>query len=374
MNHKLGLLCAFMLLSQLAVLVVQHRHLAALVDDDEDALSAVFIRPRAHTQQARIRNAIHKQPIRQRGRSKVLQRQRPTATHHGLSTAEYQDTNQRLLVHLHIGKNGGTSVDRIGRSLAWQTNRLYIPRGHVHFDWSYIDKLPQDKVDVITMLRRNPVSRAVSQFYYAKTLKWTQSRPTGRMNLNQYLNDSHEMMQTRTFWADGQAATWWLTGTHIEPWVNIDPSEVEERERMYATNATAMCHLAADRLDRTFWFGIIEDLARSMELLQHALGLPTTPSLPVVNGNSYPKPTQEEQEALASLMPRDLWVYEYGKRLFEARYKAVKTGVFVPPVRPPIPETWSCTSTQARLDCAEGPFKGLHEINTPSKRVQVKQK
>lgn len=370
-KRTLCLLCGVMLLSQLGVLVIQHRHLCA-ISVEEDSTPPGFMH-QTSAQRESFHSTRHNH-YRQ-GQSKVRRRQRPTS---GSTAASYQaDTgDKRLLVHLHIGKNGGTSVDRIGPSLAHQTNRLYIPQGHMHFDWSFIDKLPQDKaIDVITMLR-NPISRAASQFYYAKTLKWTRRRPIGHMNLEEYLNDTNEMMQTRTIWVDGQAATWWLTGTHIEKWVNVDPSEVEERERIYATNATAMCHLAADRLDQTMWFGILEDLPRSMELLQHALGLTEIPSLPKANANqiSHEKPTQDEQEALASLMPRDLWVYEYGKRLFEARYQATKTGKFVQPTRPPIPDTWTCTSTRSRLNCNEGPFKGSHERQVPLDRFQVRQK
>jgi hypothetical protein len=148
--------------------------------------------------------------------------------------------------------------------------------------------------------------------------------------------------------------------------VGVNPQEQDDRERL-AANATAMCLLAADRLDETLWFGIIEHLPRSMELLQHALGLSSVPRFPQSNAaKSYPKPTEWEREALASLMPQDSWLYEYGKRLFEARYQAMKTGTFIQPERPPIPDTWSCKSNRFRLDCVEGPLKGSIEIsNSP---------
>ena len=271
----------------------------------------------------------------------------------------YQNTTQRLVVHLHIGKNGGTSMDRIGPFLARQVKYRYV--GRAHFDWSFIDTLPQNKTNVITMLR-HPVKRAVSHFYFSKTLKWTRNGNIRNMTLEEYLNDPSEMIKSRTLWADGQAATWWLTGTHAEPWVNVNRSEVREREQMHK-NAMAMCLLAADRLDQTLWFGILEDLPRSMELLQHTLGLPTTPSFPKANAMRQvtPELTEWEQKALSSLMPQDLWIYEYGQRLFEARYHGLKTGEFVPPERPPIPVHLTCTSTNSRLDCTEGPLKGSFE-------------
>ena len=99
--------------------------------------------------------------------------------------------------------------------------------GHVHFDWSYINNLPQDKIDVITMLR-HPVKLAVSQFYYAKTLKWTAGTELQSMELGEYLQNPSEMIKLHTLWADGQAATWWLTGMHIESWVNVDQNTVKE--------------------------------------------------------------------------------------------------------------------------------------------------
>ena len=34
-----------------------------------------------------------------------------------------------------------------------------------------------------------------------------------------------------------------------------------------------MLHLAAERIDKIFWFGILEDLDRSLELLSYQLGL-----------------------------------------------------------------------------------------------------
>jgi hypothetical protein len=276
----------------------------------------------------------------------------------------WENSDQRLLVHLHISKAGGTSLDTIGPSLASDSDRLFI--GRIHFDWSYIDKLPSDRTDVITILR-DPVSRAVSHFYFSHHLSWTADRKIRTMKLGEYLQDKQELMQTRDLWYDGQTAISWLTGTHLSRWVSVSPytfyRDVEGRERL-ASNGTAMCLLAADRLDETLWFGIIEDLPRSMELLQHALGLSSVPEFPKSNwaSDKYPEPTEWERQALASLMPQDLWLYEYGKRLFEARYQAMKTGTFIQPERPPIPHTWSCKSKRSRLDCVEGPLKGSVEI------------
>ena len=358
MNRTICLFSLAMLLSQLGILVVHHRHLETIIGNENN---------KENQQQ----NALIGNQNRNKNRRQTYHN--TTNTSLGLSADRYQHSKRRLLVHLHIGKTGCSSLELITPRLARQTNRTLVPPAHVHFDWSYIDKLPQDKMDVITLLR-HPVSRAISQFYYAKTLKWTRNKPIGRMKLGEYLQSKEELLKTRTIWVDGQAATWWLTGTHVETWVHVDPSQVTEREQIYAENATAMLHLAADRLDETLWFGILEDLPRSMELLQHALGLDYTPTLPTANKNAHPSPTESEKNALASLMPRDLWVYQYGKRLFEARYTAMKTGeAFVKPERPSIPETWSCISTRTKLECNTGPFQGTYEKESPHERLKVEQ-
>lgn len=131
---------------------------------------------------------------------------------HGLSAARRQGAKQRLLTRpLHAGKAGGPSVETTAPSLAQKANRALVSPAHAHFDWPHIDKSPQDEIDVIALLRR-PASRAASQPRCAKALKWTRSKPAGKMSLGEHLNDTNEMMKTRSTWVGGQAATWWSTG------------------------------------------------------------------------------------------------------------------------------------------------------------------
>jgi len=270
---------------------------------------------------------------------------------------------RRLLVHLHIGKNGGTSLDGLLRKLAKQTHYQY--KGFRHFDWSEIDAMmnTHNTLNVVTMLR-NPVDRAISHYYSAKI--WMKNQHFKTSTLQEYLNDTNLMLSTRSIWMDGQAGVSWLTGTHTEEWVvgALNKTEVTRRENLYKNHTTEMCHLAANRLDQTLWFGLLNDLPRSMELLQHVLGLNETPYLPRGNKNPLPKPDiqENERQALASLMPMDVWLYNYGKLLLDARYQAMLTGVFVPPKRPPLPSTWSCTSTSNTLDCIDGPLKGSYRL------------
>jgi hypothetical protein len=277
----------------------------------------------------------------------------------------------RLLVHLHIGKNGGTSLDGLGRQLARETGRRFI--GYRHFDWSYIDSLLETNshtVDVITMLR-HPVQRTTSHFLSAQ-LWMPQLRQHQNLTLTDYLHDTNLLLQTRSIWFDGQAGINWLAASHTEDWVvgnKLNASEVARRQDLYEHHAREMCLLAADRLDQTLWFGMLEDLPKSMKLLQHSLGLDYTPIL--TKGNQNPKHQQQhnvlsewERQALSSLVPMDIWLYDYGQRLMDARFAAIPTGVFVPPERPPFPKMWSCASTSRSFKCVKGPLKGSYRLKS----------
>ena len=229
-----------------------------------------------------------------------------------------------------------------------------------------IRPLDASQVDVITMLR-HPVERATSHFLSAQIWMPQLRQEHKNLTLGDYLRDTNLLLGTRTIWVDGQAGVLWLTGTHTEDWVvpHLNASELSRRQELYTNHTTKLCLLAADRLDQTLWFGILEDLNKSMAVLQHALGLDETPVLP--RGNLNPKHAAQprvlsawERQAMASLVPMDLWLYEYGKRLLDARFAAIQTGLFVPPQRPPMPKVWSCVSTTKSLDCVKGPLQGSH--------------
>jgi hypothetical protein len=298
-----------------------------------------------------------------------------------LSPPSPPDTYNRTMMFLHIGKNGGTSFDPVGSKVASESQYNYY--GNRHFDWNEIEYKGQVGKDVeVVLFLRHPVSRAFSHFNFYKKQSFTKGMKIRSQNLKSYLfdGDKQNLLDTRDIWQDGQAAVSWLTGTHIANWVGCPKDQVDARERR-ALNATAMCYLAAERLQQVKWFGILEDLGRSMELLQHEFNLTDIPkmghsngahasgranlkAMPIMphnnkthnKGNS--KATAEEAEALESLMPQDLWLYEYGKRLFEARWEEYKTGVYKPPEHPPIPDSFSCVSTRFELNCTLGPFAG----------------
>jgi hypothetical protein len=287
--------------------------------------------------------------------------------------------------------NNTTQIKQVLPHSPLTNDTFYL--GNLHFDWSLIQGSPQkfqQKAELVTMLR-HPVSRAVSHFYFAEQLahahrvkeakknnqkpppppSYTMSSPLSDfLFLNQQRNTTNPWFDNRDFWQDGQAAVSWLTGTHIANWVQVPAEQVPLREELTAPQYTPyMLHLAADRLEQTLWFGVLEDLPRSTELLEHALGRSLTRRLefPVANKGKiqHPPVSFQERQALESLLPQDLWLYQYALNLFEARWTAYQnnsTDVVLPP-RPPVPETLPCWSSRFLLNCTTGPLKGYYVYN-----------
>lgn len=178
------------------------------------------------------------------------------------------------LVFLHIGKAGGTSFDGMMNSVLKKMLKKPLYAGSKHFDWSYIDeKYPTD--DVLTIFR-DPSSRAVSHFHFMQSLGWTKGMKIRDQTISEFLQDPASMMANRGAWQDGQAAVSWLTGTHVgTSWVGkgkqaqIDKNEME----VESLQLDHILNLAADRMENMFWFAILEDMDRSLELLQHQLNI-----------------------------------------------------------------------------------------------------
>ena len=295
--------------------------------------------------------------------------------HHHPPPRKMSDTINPIYF-LHVGKAGGTSIDDLVLSILQCERKMYI--GDLHYDWSYIQQreLPRiqsvglrrhqhqhqhqfydensdnvddddisNDVDVITFLR-HPVSRAISQFHFSKKLKWAKKANATFLHqtFDEYINDPNkEWFQPI---ADGESGTDFLAGifpTEKGHWVASDRKET--RRKVYLRqNKTAACLLAAQRLEATTWFGLLEDIDRSMLLLQFTLGLPTTPVLPKSNtGDSspghhppQPPPSRETLRKVEKYLPKDLWLYEYATRLFEARwnYFMGNNCTYVPPELP----------------------------------------
>ena len=221
-------------------------------------------------------------------------------------------------VFLHIGKNGGSSFDVTMGPIVRGLGGRYV--GHRHFDWSYIETLKHPDVAV---LLREPVARMVSHFYFTKL-----KRDPLRINasLSEYIRDPQKMLEARDIWQDGQAAAMWLTGTHVNKWVHIKPYQIPERETRFLDH-TNICLKAVSRLKDTLWFGFLDDQERSFDMLQWQLGYDKKIRLAHRNKTPHADITAEDKAILESLMPIDLWLYEYAKILFDARWEQYKTGV-----------------------------------------------
>ena len=264
--------------------------------------------------------------------------------------------NKQPLVFLHIGKSGGTSFNDVMRRVAKDLDREYIGTkcGTCHFDWSYIDKRFGLDADVLTIFR-HPVDRAISHFNYAKRLAWTEGMKIRGQTMEEYLNDLDSMLETRTVWMDGQAGVMWLSGLHVDKWVQIPPSDIKEREKRFR-EIKPIAKLVIERMLNTTWFGVLEDLDRSMEMLSKTLGRRV--QMVKANVNEHKSENNVVRKKLAELMPFDLWMYDYAVQVFEARWKHYLGNKDVKvPVPPHLPEM-KCTSTMTTIICENAELMG----------------
>ena len=122
-----------------------------------------------------------------------------------------------------------------------------------------------------------------------------------------------------------QAGIAWLAGVHPEMWVSLNETREENRRRRaLLSNWTLILNTAIDNLHKCLWFGIVEDMDRSMELFRYQSGIDVHLKKYNVNKKGYPKPTNEEVEKLKMLMPMDMYLYEYAKQLHKYRYQMFK--------------------------------------------------
>jgi len=239
--------------------------------------------------------------------------------------------------------------------------------GYKHFDWAYIENKYKSGIDQVVTLMREPVDRAISHFYFhvTKTSGVKDEIRKYKDNLNGYLNNYQLMLETRDLWQDGQASVSWLTGTHIAGWVQCPRNEVPSREKR-ALDIKDMLLTAAVNLRKTFWFGDLKDLDRSLELLSMQINGPEQTANKITlnqankvshdNHKSDSKLDQTIRDKLYRLMPQDNWLYEYSLLLFEARWKFYKEGgKYLEPKLPKfdLEKFYSqCVSTRFVLKCS----------------------
>ena len=131
---------------------------------------------------------------------------------------------EEILTFMHIGKAGGTSFRRglikathdqncsvrlsppVVQKLSWTaTCPGVMPCPCIqHFDWTYMNNMETQGQQVAPLVMiRDPISRAVSHFYFAKRLQWTKGLRFRNQTLSEYLDDPDSMLNTRDVWQDG---------------------------------------------------------------------------------------------------------------------------------------------------------------------------
>ena len=296
------------------------------------------------------------------------------------------NTKQDTMVFLHIGKAGGTSFDETMLKISKQIGLKYIG-AHTHFDWNRIESLEKttNSVKPVTMLR-NPVDRTISHYLYhsdctvcdPKTYKVWKDEFENHTDIEEYFTNYEIMMKTRSFWADGQGAVWWLSGRHTDRWVVGDLTEKQKSEideELVLQPYKVMIKAAENLRKNVVWFGILEEQEKSFEMLAYQLGLETI-SLTWANSNTGKKHqkkivSDKTRQIIENLIPQDMWLYEYAKLLFEARYNLFKSGVWVEPELPAFPQL-NCQTSRYILRCMNPSI--YHQLETGDKEFDEKQR
>ena len=104
--------------------------------------------------------------------------------------------------------------------------------------------------------------------------------------------------------------------------MNLSKREKKRRQNLLS-NWTLVLNKAINNLHKCLWFGIMENLDRSLEMFRYQSGLDIQQEKRNVN-KGYPKPTVDEVEKLKKLMPMDMYLYEYAKQLHDYRYQMFK--------------------------------------------------
>ena len=120
---------------------------------------------------------------------------------------------------------------------------------------------------------------------------------------------------------------------------------------------------AIDNLHKCMWFGLVEDLEKSYEMLRYQTRLNVTIQHTNVNKESYKKPTELEIQKLKVLLPMDMYIYEYAKQLHEYRYRLFKEQQ---QQKQRQQQQWKRGPISVRLPCVLGGckyYEGLHNCS-----------
>ena len=122
-----------------------------------------------------------------------------------------------------------------------------------------------------------------------------------------------------------QAIAGWLAGIHLGPHVSgkLDNAEMNRRKAL-ESNWTFLLNTAIGNLHKCLWFGIFEDMDKSLEMFRYQTGL----QLNMMHFNKGHSPTlkltTEQIHFLKQLIPIDMYLYEYARQLHEHKWKMFK--------------------------------------------------
>jgi len=229
------------------------------------------------------------------------------------------------LAFVHIGKAGGTSFD----SWMGKNSRANAIGGGIHADMSYIDAHVKGDPHILGFLRE-PAARSASNILYWNTLGYTKKWKGRNMSLSQILNDTETLNMYSGAYQDGWGGVLWLAGLCPNGWyvsTSPDGKNATEHKRRFDTvhsNPELAVKVAKEQLERFAWFGLIEQQAESMDMLEWQMDLkPSGLGLPKANVNAVRNAvTEEDLEYLRTLLPMDMSLYKYAKKLFEQRLRA----------------------------------------------------
>ncbi len=145
------------------------------------------------------------------------------------------------------------------------------------------------------------------------------------------------------------------------------------QDELLLLNWTYVLNLAIDNLHKCLWFGIFEEMDKSIEMFTYQTGLRGVWGEKPARYHSYPKPTQDEMKKIERLMPVDMYLYKYAQQLFQHRWnwyqRNIKHNTSVDPERDlaklTLPEVIDgCVGSPTFLKCKnESIHLNKHQIN-----------
>lgn len=130
--------------------------------------------------------------------------------------------------------------------------------------------------------------------------------------------------------------------------------------------------IATTNLENLIWFGLLEEIDASIKMFNRQFPMPE----PLVIGHlrssaantliktskttHLTRVTPQDRSKLASLMPYDIWLYDYAKTIFKSRLKqlSINADFFMKPSRPPFPmlknnknEKWKTLNMTLKRSC-----------------------